>query len=180
MSQFFRIPDLTSEVLQELFSYDAVTGVFTRKVSTNNRARVGEIVGCLRPDGYLCTSIGGKLYQLHRLAWLYAKGAWPEGQIDHINGSRTDNRIENLRDVIHAVNGRNQKMASTNKSGANGVHWFPSRKKWRAAITVNGKARHLGYFNTVEEASRARKLADEAYGFHQNHGRALGKEASHD
>ena len=181
MSRFCRIPELTADVLREIFSYNTDTGVFTRKVSTNNRAKPGEIVGCLRPDGYLCTSIAGKLYQLHRLAWLYARGAWPEGQIDHINGDRTDNRVSNLRDVSHMENGRNQKLGSTNKSGANGVHWFPSRKKWRATITVNGKSLHLGYYDTVAEAADARKLADEKHEFHRNHGRidaAIAKESS--
>ena len=173
MSRFFRIPELTAEVLRQLFSYSPGTGIFTRKVSTNNRTKIGEIAGCRRPDGYLCTRLGGKSYQMHRLAWLYVHGAWPDGQIDHINGDRTDNRISNLRDVSHVENGRNQKLGATNKSGANGVHWFSSRKKWRAAITVNGKSRHLGYFDTVAEASEARRSADEVYGFHQNHGRSV-------
>ena len=171
MSRFCQISELTGEVIRELFAYCPDSGVFTRQVSTNNRVRPGEIVGCPRPDGYLCTSIGGKLYQLRRLAWLHMHGDWPAGQIDHINGDRTDNRISNLRDVSHIENGRNQKLGSTNKSGANGVHWFPSRKKWRAAITVNGKNRHLGYFDTVAQAAEARKIADEDHGFHRNHGR---------
>lgn len=171
MSRRFEITELTAAVVRELFSYSHETGIFTRKVSTNNRAKVGEVVGCIRPDGYLCASIGGNLYQLHRLAWLHANGEWPSGQIDHINGDRADNRISNLRDVQHVENGRNQKLGSTNKSGVNGVHWIQARGKWRAAITVNGKNRHLGHFDTLEAAARARKSADEHHGFHRNHGR---------
>lgn len=173
MSKYCGINEVNADVVRELFSYSTESGVVLRKISTNNRAKPGEIVGCIRPDGYLCTSIGGKLYQIHRLAWLYAHGSWPEGQIDHINGNRSDNRLSNLRDVCHVDNGRNQKLCSTNKSGINGVHWFASRGKWRATITVNGKSLHLGYFNTVAEASEARKAADEINGFHQNHGRSV-------
>ena len=171
MSRFFEMPELTSKVLHDFFDYNSETGIVTRKISTNNRTKVGQIVGCLRPDGYLCATIGGKPYQLHRLIWLYAHGSWPSGEIDHINGNRSDNRIENLRDVTSSQNGRNKRVSSANTSGVTGVTWFKSRNKWVAAMNMNGKRIHLGYFETIDDAAKARKSADTIHGFHENHGR---------
>ena len=93
---------LTQKRLKELFYYDPVTGVFTRLHSTSN-VKAGRATGNLNTGGHLGFLVDKKMYQAHRLAWLYVHGDWPNSQIDHINGVRTDNRIENLRDVPHAV-----------------------------------------------------------------------------
>lgn len=112
-------------------------------------------------EGYRRVSlwIGGKTngYKAHRLAWLSTYGSWPTGDIDHINGVRHDNRIENLRDVDRRTNSQNQKKAtSRNKtSGVLGVSWDKEKQKWAAFITINGKSCRLGRFDTVQEASDA-------------------------
>ena len=98
-------------------------------------------------------------------------GEWPRHEIDHINGDPSDNRICNLRDVTHKVNGLNQKIPAHNKSGIIGVSWHNSTKKWAATITVSKKQLHLGVFDTIEQARDARSLAERKYGFHKNHGR---------
>lgn len=157
--------------LRALFDYSEDTGAFTRKISTSNSVRIGDIAGWVRPDGYIGMRFDGRYYQAHRLAWLYVHGVWPEGQIDHINGVRTDNRIANLRDVTHPENGKNQRMAANNTSGANGVHWFKARGKWRAEITVDGAKQHVGYFSDIEDAISARMAAEQRLGFHENHGK---------
>ncbi|MFC0666224.1 HNH endonuclease [Azotobacter chroococcum] len=164
---------LESSRLRELFDYNAETGVFIRKVRTTNNVKVGQVAGCIRPDGYLGIYVDNQSYQAHRLAWLYVHGRWPDGQIDHINGIRTDNRIANLRDVSHVENGRNQRLARNNTSGVNGIHWFKRRNKWRVEITVDRKKRHIGYFENLEDAVAARKAAEQSFGFHENHGRAI-------
>lgn len=106
----------------------------------------------------------------HRFAWLYMTGEWPE-RIDHINGVRHDNRFINLRSVSHAVNCRNTRKR-TNKSGSVGIYLSPSGKFF-AQITFDGVTICLGTFETITLAKQARKLAEEKYGFHKNHGREM-------
>jgi hypothetical protein len=95
---------------------------------------------------------------------------WPEGEIDHINGNRQDNRIENLRDVPRSLNQRNSKLQNNNRSGVSGVFWRANR--WEARIyLVSGQRKHLGRFKTFEEAVAVRKQAEMECGYHENHGR---------
>lgn len=119
----------------------------------------------------------GKLFNTafyaHRVAWAIQHGFWPEHEIDHINGNRADNRIENLRAVDHQTNMQNKKLYRSNGSGEHGVSYHPGKDRWQAYITVSGSRRHVGTFRTVEAAIDARRNAQRAAGvFHRNHGRA--------
>ena len=114
----------------------------------------------------------GKTCLAHRVAWALHCGAWPENEIDHINGNRHKNNIQNMRDVTHKVNSRNLAVPATNTSGIMGVSWHKQRKRWRADIKADKYHRHLGYFEKVEDAVAARKAAERDLGFHRNHGRA--------
>ena len=143
---------LTQERLKELFSYNPSTGVFTRLHSTSN-VKAGRATGNLNTGGHLGFLVDKKMYQAHRLAWLYVHGDWPNCQIDHINGVRTDNRIENLRDVSHTVNAQNIHAArSDNKTGLLGVSWKEPRGKYVAQIQIDGKVRYLGLFTDPQVA----------------------------
>ena len=142
--------ELTTELLRSLMSYDCDTGKFHWIVNVSN-VKAGSIVVTLsNDDGYIRTSIFGKRYLLHRLAWLYTHGKWPTKQIDHINGNRSDNRLENLREASNAQNCQNIIARRTNPSGFLGVSRHEN--KWRAAISVNGKRKNLGRFDTPEAA----------------------------
>lgn len=142
---------LTAERLRELLSYDQETGVFTWRVQTNNRVKVGMVAGSLNGQGYVQLRVDGIRYAAHRLAWLYVHGEWPKHQIDHINGSKADNRIANLRDGTQSLNQQNRRTAlSTNKTGFLGVASF--KGKFRALIYVKGKHVELGSFETPERA----------------------------
>jgi HNH endonuclease len=123
-------------------------------------------------NGYAIFRFQRKTYCAHRVIWAYHYGEWPTGQIDHINHDRADNRLENLRDVTHAENAKNQRIRSTNKSGFIGVSWFSQTKKWKSSIFSNGKTKHLGYFSEKSAAVAARKNAERKIGFHPNHGKA--------
>ena len=112
-----------------------------------------------------------RFYASHRLAWLYVYGCFPKDEIDHIDGNPMNNAIENLRDVTSQENKKNMCKPVTNTSGSIGVGWRKCRGKWRATISVNNKALHLGYFNTFEEACNSRKIAEIKYKYHKNHGR---------
>lgn len=126
--------------------------------------------------GYHTGRLGGIQMSSHRVIWAMFYGEWPRLWLDHINGDRLDNRIENLREVTPAESSRNLATPRTNTSGVVGVGYRRLRSRpWRAYIKVGGKMRDLGQFLTIEEAVIARKSAEHKFGFHENHGRP-GKE----
>ena len=156
-------PELTAEYLRSVLHYEPETGIFTWKVSTSRRVKVGDVAGSPDGRGYLQISVRSRLHRAHRLAWLYVYGVWPKDQIDHINRNRPDNRIANLRDVSHKQNGQNASKPSNNTSGYQGLCWYKRDSKWLASITHNYKQIHLGYFTNIEEALSARKAAEKLY-----------------
>ena len=146
--------DLTAERLREVLDYCPDTGVFTWKIRSNRRVKVGDVAGALRHNGYIQIGIDGCLHRAHRLAWLYVTGESPPSEIDHINCVKNDNRIANLRLATSAENKQNQSKAQKrNKAGFLGVS--PHEGKFQAQIKVDGKKMHIGRFNTPEEAHAA-------------------------
>lgn len=148
----------TQKRLKELLNYDPETGMFTWKVRTSNRVDMTKPAGALSGDGYTKISVDGKQYKAHRLAFLYVNGSWPEEDVDHINGDRLDNRWRNLRDVCRRVNLENRRHA-TAKSGLLGAYFFPHANCWKSAISLGNKTKHLGYFQSAEEAHQAYLVA---------------------
>ena len=145
---------LTQTRLMQVFDYNPETGVFTRKLKQTG-IKQGSVSGSLSTQGYLVTSVDGKLYSCHRLAWLYVTGNWPDYQIDHINGCRSDNRIANLRDLKKEINIQNQRRAQKSNKSTQVLGTFKNGKKFAARIAHNGKKLYLGTFTTLEEASAA-------------------------
>lgn len=148
---------LSADRLREVIDYDHNTGVFIRKTRLAQRHQVGDRadveVAAIQLRGYRRVSLFGQRFLAHRLAWFYVHGKWPEKHIDHINGIRGDNRIENLREADDRLNLENlRKAKSTNKSGFLGVHLHKQTGRWRARIEVRGKFVHLGLFDTPDEA----------------------------
>jgi hypothetical protein len=150
---------LTQERLKELLHYDPDTGVFVCRVKVRHRA-VGSVVGTAGTRGYLQCNIDGKPYKMHRLAWLYVYGSWPNCQIDHINHNTSDNRICNLRDVSCAQNHQNRSRRTKSASGFLGVTWHKRDLRWQAHIEVNGKPRYIGSFVGLADAVAARISAE--------------------
>jgi len=99
--------------------------------------------------------IDGKLYLAHRVAWLMVTGEWPIMDIDHRNGDAGDNRFANLRLASVAENNRNIGVQKNSSTGFKGVHFFKATGKYQAHITFNRKRKHLGYYDTPEEAHAA-------------------------
>lgn len=155
--------ELTAEYLRSILDYNPDTGIFTRKVSTSSRAKVGDVAGSPDGHGYLQIMVQRRSYLAHRLAWLYMRGEWPKLNIDHINRNPSDNRISNLRDVTQKQNLQNAGKYSHNASGHPGVSWCKRNSKWQAYITHNQKQIHLGYFTDIEDAIAARKAAEKLY-----------------
>jgi hypothetical protein len=141
------------EELDRIFDYNKETGIFTRKVSTARCTKVGDIAGHINSQGYVIIKYLGEAYKAHRLAWLLTYKDWPLGDIDHIDGNKSNNAIKNLRDVSRSKNSLNTKETSSNKSGYKGVSLHNG--KWRARIMVEGKQTIIGSYDTPEEASLA-------------------------
>lgn len=149
-------PNISAERLRALVDFDQLTGQFTRDTSRRGPRTESNIIGSPNKDGYLFAMLDGKTYALHRLAWFYVHNVWPDGEVDHINGVRSDNRIDNLRTVTKTVNQQNRRKAARhNKSGFLGVHWCRCKNKWRATISVDGRNKSLGRFETPEAAYAA-------------------------
>ena len=172
------------ETLRELIAYDADTGKLFwlprdakfcknehQANAWNAKYARSEAGVAIDTHGYKTITILKKPYLAHRLIWAMHYGVWPNGQIDHINGDRSDNRIHNLRDVSQSENQRNSKRRSDNKSGVPGVSWHSRYLKWQATISSSGKRKCLGYFNDLNEAIQTRRAAEQACGYHENHGR---------
>ncbi|WP_304192972.1 HNH endonuclease signature motif containing protein [Lentibacter algarum] len=121
--------------------------------------------------GYLIGSIFKRNYMAHRVAWAVSHGRWPDGDIDHINGCRADNRMVNLREVSRSVNNKNSRLRDDNKTGVVGVHWHEGRMKWRAHISTGDGIVWLGSYEDFNDAVNARQRAEAMNGYHPNHGR---------
>lgn len=145
---------ITADFLRSHFSYDPLTGIFTRAIS-KFRWKRGQFVGVMNSGGYLATMIGRKRYLVHRLAFLYVYGRWPDCDLDHINMVKTDNRICNLREASNSQNHQNSGLSKANTSGYKGVCFNKARMMWDANIKHNGKRKFLGRFENKECAAKA-------------------------
>ena len=149
--------------LSKLLDYCPDTGLFTwlkrnsetKAIKIWNGRFAGQAAGSLDDQGYVRIVVNTKFYKAHRLAWLLTYGEWPTGEVDHVDGNRSNNAIANLRDATRQQNQSNRRGSPKNKSGRKGVSWHTQRNAWQARIKVNGKGRHLGTFDTPEEASEA-------------------------
>jgi hypothetical protein len=128
-------------------------------------------LNCLQGSGYKTGAVLRIPCVAHRVAYSIYHGINLAGEIDHINGDKSDNRIANLRMVAHSENSRNVSLYSNNNSGFHGVLWDHRRRKWEARIGVNGRQTRIGRYNHKEDAIAARKAAEVVHGYHENHGR---------
>lgn len=158
--------------IREVLSYKPDEGVFIWLCDRKGGgARVGAIAGSRRPDGYVSIVVDQVKHYAHRLAWMFEVGSIPSWmEIDHIDHNPSNNRISNLRLVTKSENRHNRARDSRNKSGVNGVYWAPHAKAWSVQVRHDRKTKHIGYFKSLEDATRARKQAEIAIGFHANHG----------
>jgi len=151
--------NLTQSELKDQFDYDAENGWLIRK-----KNRYGNPYN--KPSGHRPTNNGyGQLmvnrtsYLTHRLIWLYHYGEFPDEFIDHIDGNRSNNRIDNLRLVDSKMNNHNAKINKNNKYGFSNVSWHTKKRKYR--VDINRK--HIGYYKTLEEAILVAKKAKIEY-----------------
>jgi HNH endonuclease/AP2 domain len=173
---------LTSARARRFLEYDADTGILRWKMRTAadfidgkysakrraaswNRKYAGRIAATHYNTGHIGVYIDGKSWSAGSVILLMVNGEWPTEFTDHRNGDPTDYRLSNLRPATRSQNSANSKLASNNRSGFKGVTWAPHMSKWKARIRVHQQLRHLGYFDTPEEAHEAYMAAAlEAFG----------------
>jgi hypothetical protein len=129
------------------------TGVLRWRISWG-AVRCGSEAGTLRKDGYITIGIDGKRYQAHRVAWLLHEGHWPDGNPEHENQIKSDNRWVNIKDLApnQSANGGNQGLRRNNSSGLKGVSWAKRERKWEVHIEIRSRGIGLGYFDDPREA----------------------------
>ena len=137
---------LTQHEIKKLFDYQ--DGIIYWKFSRSGVKDDGNGAGHLHKSGYSFVRINGKGYAIHRLVWTMFNGDIPETKmVDHIDRNRSNNKIENLRLATRQENNRN--------NSANGFYWEPKSKTYRASIKINGKANHIGRYDTILDARAA-------------------------
>lgn len=144
-------PNVTAERLRQELHYEPSTGQFTRVVACPGM-RAGSPAGNMRENGYVRICVDQRDYRAHRLAWLYMTGEWPEQDVDHINGNRSDNRWLNLRSATRAVNCQNRRKAHSNNKSTGILGVSKDRGRFAANIFIDGKKLYLGRYRTADEA----------------------------
>lgn len=121
----------------------------------NARYAGKEAFTSISASGYRFGSLFNRSHRAHRVAFAISTGAWPQNDMDHINGDRLDNRLSNLREATRSENLRNSWRPEANNSGVKGVSWCRKKKLWRATIKASGKQVGLGYFANIDDAKEA-------------------------
>lgn len=145
--------EITQDAVRAILDYDPATGVFVRRST-------GQLTGYRNSRGYVIIGIGQKTFKAHRLAWLHVYGRMP-AEIDHADGDKANNRIDNLREADGTMNNANKPKQRNNRSGFKGVHFSQASGKWHAMIKKGRRARFLGAFESPADAHAAYVAAAE-------------------
>lgn len=199
MSMVHMHEPITAAFVASVLAYSPTTGTFLWKFNPDrprkwNSRYAGRAAGTTTHDGYIRIQIGNKNgkklhYAAHVLAWLVTYDEWRPSGVDHRNGDRGDNRIENLRRANETENATNKATPRHNTSGFIGVSFDKQRHKWRARVAWLRKTYDVGFFDTAEEASVARTILatkiqgefmPEAYRPRYLHSREYMKKYNHD
>ncbi len=144
---------MNQDELKNLLHYDDETGLLYWKTKCARNVKIGDVAGTNKHwSNYIFIRINNKIYPAHKLVWLYHHGVYPSGCIDHVNGIRNDNRIDNLRHATRAQNSQNMRMFKSNTSGVKGVDWQKGSQKWRVRLQVNHNRIDIGSFYCLELA----------------------------
>jgi hypothetical protein len=159
------IPTPSAERLRELFTYDAESGVLRYRKGVKGAGKfAGDEAGYVCPtNGYRMVGVNYKRYLTHRLIWKIVTGEDARNGVDHIDGTKLNNRFANLREANQSQNGANSKLGKGNRSGVKGVFWWARVGKWQARIMLNRKTYDLGRYDCLEDAAAAVSVARDRF-----------------
>lgn len=143
---------MTYEELCKRFRYCETTGAIIGKQSCR-------ALGYVDKYGYRQITVARRQVAAHRVAWCLHYQYWPDSIVDHIDGDRDNNRIDNLRKATPTENAQNRCSCKNTSSEFKGVDFHKHTDKWRARIKTSIGTLHLGHFDTEEEASDAYDFA---------------------
>ena len=147
------------EVLRQLLRFEAEDGLLFWKPRAdanktwNSRYANQPALNTVANNGYRVGAIYDKKYLAHRVIWTMHHGYWPL-VVDHVDGDKLNNRLQNLRECSQAQNCRNRNASARSSSRFCGVAWDKNTGSWKAYITIGYRTHHLGRFDTEEEAAR--------------------------
>jgi len=156
------------DYLLDCFKYDGATGLLYWRDRPKNHfetesawkrhktLRSGKPILTTNAYGYKVARLSQeskhKLFLCHRIVYAMFYGD-RDMIVDHVNGDRLDNRIENLRAVSSRENLLNTSVKK--KQGLKGAYYEADRGKWLSQIKINYKSFYLGRFDTEQEAHKA-------------------------
>lgn len=157
-----RATPIDAKYIRALFDYDPEKGALIWRYKRRSK-REGKPAGSTNKRGYVFVIIDARYYYAHRLIWV-----WHHGdtllQIDHINGVKDDNRIENLRLATNSQNNMNLGAKRSNKSsGVKNVTWHAQANKWFVQVAKDGVVVYRGWFTELADAEEAAKEARRKY-----------------
>jgi hypothetical protein len=142
---------ITKAQVSECFEHRDGKLYWKKVAHPNKQYLVGQEAGSIHKTGYRHVTWRGKIHKVHRLIFLLEYGYLPP-EVDHINGDRQDNRIENLRPATRSENQCNRPALASNTSGYPGVSWHKKSKAWCVRVMKNGKTVVQQYFKDLELA----------------------------
>ena len=159
---------ISQEYLHEIFKYKDGDLIYKKKTHKFSKSKIGAKAGTIYSSGYLNVKLHQNPYPIHKLVFMMFHGFFPK-VIDHIDGNKLNNKIENLRECCHITNGYNRKLGINNTSGYKNVVWNKKLKKWRVTLMHNKKFQDFGYFEDLELAALVAEEARNKY--HKNFAR---------
>ncbi len=142
---------ITQQMISDCFEYRDGCLYWKGVTHPNKQYLLNKPAGSIHQTGYRHITWNSKVQKAHRLIFMLHHGYMP-AEIDHINGDRSDNRIENLRPATRSENQCNRGAISSNTSGYPGVSWHKKSKAWVVRLMKNGKSHAIGYFKDLELA----------------------------
>ena len=151
---------LTQEEAHRLFEYK--DGVLYWKNCTSRAVKNGSKAGHSNSYGYWRIETKYGSLAAHRIVFLMHHGYMPK-IVDHIDGNKLNNKIENLRAATYTENSYNSRIGKRNTSGSKNISWRPNQCKWRVRVNANGKTITIGQFEDFEFADLVAQEARSLY-----------------
>ena len=133
---------ISQDYLNKIFEYKNGKLFYKNKTHKFSKIKIGDEAGSMYSNGYLNVKLHQKPYAVHRIIFMMFNGFLPK-ILDHIDGNKLNNKIENLRECDYVTNGYNRKLGINNTSGHKNVAWNKTIKKWRVTLMVKKKFKDL-------------------------------------